>query len=193
MTSEGSVTCWIDQLKEGDAEAARQLWERYFHKLVELARHKLTTLPRRAEDEEDVALSAFDSFCRDAQRGRFPDLLDRSNLWRLLLTITIQKAIDLLRRERAQKRHDPRDQLSPEPDIDQIVSREPTPELAAQVAEECQRLLSTLQRADLQAVALWKMEGYTTEEIAGKLGCVPRSVERKLQAIRGLWSQEGAT
>ena len=42
----------------------------------------------------------------------------------------------------------------------------------------------------LQAIAQWRMENYTTEEIAAKLGCVPRTVERKLRVIRGLWANE---
>jgi DNA-binding CsgD family transcriptional regulator len=33
------------------------------------------------------------------------------------------------------------------------------------------------------------MEGYTTEEIAGRLGRAPRTVERKLRMIRSLWEQ----
>jgi DNA-directed RNA polymerase specialized sigma24 family protein len=33
------------------------------------------------------------------------------------------------------------------------------------------------------------VEGYTNEEIAGRLGCVVRSVERKLQRIRILWAE----
>ena len=42
----------------------------------------------------------------------------------------------------------------------------------------------------LEAVALWKMEGYTTQEIAAQLGCAPRSVDRKLHLIRELWKEE---
>ena len=56
-------------------------------------------MPRVAADEEDVALSAFDSFCRGAQRGRFPQLDDRDNLWRLLVVITSRKAVDLAQHE----------------------------------------------------------------------------------------------
>ena len=70
MASEGSVTSWLDQLKAGDTAAAQPLWEAYFRRLVALARGKLQGAPRRAADEEDVALSAFDSFCRGAEQGR---------------------------------------------------------------------------------------------------------------------------
>src|ERR1043165_1882401 len=90
MNGDGSITRWIGQLKAGDPVAAQLLWERYFRRLVGLARKKLDGAPRRMADEEDVALSAFDSFCRGAEHGRFPRLEDRDDLWRLLVVITAQ-------------------------------------------------------------------------------------------------------
>src|SRR5262249_60952286 len=104
MAAEGSVSNWIDQLKAGDRAATQQLWGRYFQRLVSLARAKLQGAPRRAADEEDVALSAFHSFCRAAELGRFPRLLDRDSLWRLLVVLTSRKASHLVRHERRQKR-----------------------------------------------------------------------------------------
>ena len=64
----GSVTRWIDGLKAGDPEAAHALWERYFARLVRLAGAKLRArhAPGGDADEEDAALSAFDSFCAAA-------------------------------------------------------------------------------------------------------------------------------
>ncbi len=182
LSSEGSVTRCLARLRAGDQAAAQPLWERYFRRLVGLARHKLQGRPRRVADEEDVALSAFDSFCRGAERGRFPRLLDRDDLWRVLAVITIRKAIDLQRRRR------PEENAGTE-DLEQFLSREPPPELAAEMAEEYRRLLDRLGDPQLQAVALWKVEGYTNEEIARRLGCVERSVERKLQRIRILWEE----
>lgn len=64
MHPKGSVTRWIEGVKEGDPAAAQALWDRYFAKLVRLARQKLEDVPCRMADEEDVVLSAFDSFCR---------------------------------------------------------------------------------------------------------------------------------
>jgi hypothetical protein len=107
MTSAGSVTHWLDQLGGGNAAAAQPLWERYFDRLVRLAGQQLRGTPRRAADEEDVALSAFDSFCRGAARGQFPQLQDRTNLWGLLVLITARKAVNLAKHERRQKRADP--------------------------------------------------------------------------------------
>jgi DNA-directed RNA polymerase specialized sigma24 family protein len=173
----------------------QQLWERYFPRLVALARKKLQDSPQRLADEEDVALSAFHSFCRNAEQERFPELLDRDGLWRLLVVITARKASHLLRDEGRQKRGGAAGCRTPaggaeEVDLEPLLSREPSPAFAAEVADECQRLLRLLDDRELEAVALWKMEGYTHEEIAAKLGYAVRSVKRKLRLIRDLWEKE---
>ena len=72
-----------------------------------------------------------------------------------------------------------------------VSGREPTPAFAAQVAEQCQRLLDRLGHEDLRTIALRKMENYTIEEIASQMGCVPRTVRRRLQRIRSIWEKEG--
>jgi RNA polymerase sigma factor (sigma-70 family) len=180
-----SVTLWISQVKGGEREGVRRLLERYFQRLVQLARSRLQGRPGLAAYDEDVALSAFKSLCLGAERGRFPDLDDRDDLWRLLAVLTIRKAIDV------QRRHRPRETTG-EADLEQFLSDEPPPELVAEMAEDYQRLLGRLDEADLRSIALWKVEGYTNEEIAGRLGCVVRSVERKLQRIRILWAEATA-
>jgi DNA-directed RNA polymerase specialized sigma24 family protein len=191
MATKGSVSRWIDHLRAGDASAAQKLWERYFQRLVALARQRLEARYRRAADEEDVALSAFASFCRSAEDGRFPDLLDRDGLWRLLVVLVSRKAALQVRHAGRQKRGGGADPAAAEEqELDQLLSREPTPELAAQVAEESRRLLACLGDRELEAVAVWRMEGYRNDEIAAKLGCTPRTVERKLRIIRGLWERE---
>jgi DNA-directed RNA polymerase specialized sigma24 family protein len=72
------------------------------------------------------------------------------------------------------------------------VGEEPTPEFAVQVAEQYQRLLDSLGEESLRKVAVWKMEGFTADEIAEKLGCSLRTVARKLDAIRVIWSIESS-
>ncbi len=198
MTSaDGSVTRWLGDLQAGDPAAVQRLWERYFCRLVGLARKKLHGAPRRAVDEEDVALSAFDSFCRSAKQGRFSNLADRDSLWRLLVVMTERKATHLRRDEGRQKRgggahfaSDTPNDPDEESVLGQVLSREPTPEFAAQMSEECERLLAGLGDDELRSVALLRMEGYTVEEIAGRLGYVARSVKRKLHLIRGIWEKE---
>lgn len=200
MTPDGSVTRWVTALKDGDAAAAQPLWERYHRRLVGLAREKLRTARRRAADEEDVVQSAFHSFFQGVAKGRFPQLDDRDNLWRLLVVITARKALDQLAREHAMRRGggtvQGESRMSPGESgwdaaaIEQVVGDEPTPEFAAQVAEEYERLLDLLGDDSLRRVAVWKMEGLTTHEIAERLDCSRRTVARKLDTIRIIWSQE---
>jgi RNA polymerase sigma factor (sigma-70 family) len=195
VPSAGSISLWIAAAKQGDESAIEALWDRYFPELVRLAREKLRGLPSRMADEEDVALSAMNSFCRAAQQGRFPDLTDRQGLWRLLFQITARKAVDLARHERRQVRGGGRVQYesamaagpadSEGPAIDRA-GDDLSPEFAAMMAEECQRLFDRL-APDLRELALARMEGYSNEEIAQRLGCSVRTVERRLHLVRTMW------
>ena len=188
-----SPTQWLDGLRHGDSAVPQKLWEAYFAKLVRLARTHLQRSVRRASDEEDVALSAMDSFIRGMEQGRFPDLANRDDLWRLLVTITLNKARHVVRDAGRQKRGGGwqpaeaagNDGLA----LQDIVSREPTPEFAAQFAEEIEHLLAQLENPILVEVATLKMEGYTNDEIAARLNVVERTIERKLKLIREIWEE----
>lgn len=197
MASHGSVSHWISALKEGDSAAAQPLWERYYRQLVALARKKLRATGRQAADEEDVVQNAFHSFFKAVDQGRFPQLDDRDSLWRLLVVITANKSLKQLAHAHRQKRGGGTTtssmgiyplQAGDESALVELVGDEPTPDFAAQVAEECGRLLDGLGDDTLRQVAVWKMEGYGNEEIADKLGCSLRTVARKLDAIRTLWN-----
>jgi DNA-directed RNA polymerase specialized sigma24 family protein len=195
----GSVSLWLERLKAGQAHAVQPLWERYFRQLVGLAEHRLAGVRDRAADGEDLALSAFHSFYQGVERGRFPRLEDRDDLWQVLIMLTVQKAVNLRERERRAKHGGGRVARASELEgsaaeradaFAEVMGREPTPELAAGVQEECRRLLAGLGDDELRAVAVAKMEGYTNEEIAARLGRSLATVERKLQRIRKAWEQE---
>jgi DNA-directed RNA polymerase specialized sigma24 family protein len=200
MTPEdvGSVTRWIGDLKAGDLDAAQKLWERYFSSLVRLAQARLRTASRVAEDEEDAALSAFDSFCTAAALGRFPRLDDRDDLWRILVSLTSRKAVNQFRRQRWQKRDASRVVREAEldgagsrrPFLDTLAGPEPSPDFAALVADEWRHRLESLRDDSLRQVALMRLEGFSNDEIAERLGCGRRSVARKLELIRRRWLDE---
>jgi RNA polymerase sigma factor (sigma-70 family) len=193
MDSGGSVTTWIGMLELGDHKAAQALWERYFPRLIELARSKLRGTPRRAADEEDVALSAMHTFFHAASQGRIPCLNDRDDLWRTLVLITAGKAIDQQRRAQSLKRGGARGGVeagSRQADLqalEQVVGTEPDPAFAAQLADEFQILLGRLADDRLREIALLKLEGHTHEEIGSRLGCSLRTVNRRLTLIRRTW------
>jgi DNA-directed RNA polymerase specialized sigma24 family protein len=186
MADDDSVTEWVDQLKNRDPHAAQMLWERYFRRLVGLARKRLENAPRRAADEQDVAQEAIASVFRGVEEGRFPQLADRDDLWRLLVTVTVRKAAW---RQRHDNRHKRRVEINPDVVLEEIVALEPTQEFLVEVADECQRLLSCLRDPDLVEVARDKMEGYTSAEIAVRRHTALRTIERRLKLIRRIWQE----
>jgi RNA polymerase sigma factor (sigma-70 family) len=202
MSSPGSVSRWIAALKHGDAAAAQPLWKRYYRQLVAVARKMLRSTSCRAADEEDVVQNAFYSFFRAVAQGRFPQLDDRDSLRRLLVVITANKALRQLKHESRQKRGGaaaadlkgthlagPDDEVA----LVQAVGAEPPPDFAAQLADDYRRLLDLLGDETLRQIAVWKMEGYGNHEIAEMLACSRRTVARKMEAIRILWTNESAT
>jgi DNA-directed RNA polymerase specialized sigma24 family protein len=200
MEIKGSISRLLLELEVGDQSAAQQaIWGRYFGRLVALARKKLGDVPRRTEDEEDVALCALGSFFEGARQGRFPDLRDRNNLWFVLSKITVRRAINQRKRQLAAKRGPgrvrgesafvQRGRTGASLGLADFADEEPTPEYVAQLCEECQQLLDKLDDGVLLGVAKKKLKGYTNAEIAAELGVVERTVERKLNRIRKLWSE----
>jgi DNA-directed RNA polymerase specialized sigma24 family protein len=195
-----SVTEWLGDLRTGNRDvASRLLWERYFTRLARLAQARLRAVIRSSADGEDVALSVFDSFFKGVAAGRFPDLGNRDDLWRLLVTIAARKAHNRERNECRQKRGGGRvvgegalKGASPSADdfLAQVVGNEPTPEFAAMVTDEYRRLFGSLAEESLRVVALLKLEGHSNNEIARSLDCGLRTVERKLDVIRKRWIAE---
>jgi DNA-directed RNA polymerase specialized sigma24 family protein len=183
----------VGQLKAGEKEAANQLWRRFYARLVLLARQRLRGLPRRAADEEDVALSAFASFCQAVDAGRYPTLDNRDDLWQVLVMHTARKAIDLRRYAARQKRDTGTSAAVSAPaSLDQVIGTEPDPEFAAACAEEFEHLMRLLDEPLLREIALKKLAGHSNPEIAADVGWSLRSIERKLALVRALWSEHFA-
>jgi DNA-directed RNA polymerase specialized sigma24 family protein len=196
MQPDDSVARLIQKIKTGDDQAAQVLWDRYFAQLVRLAHQRLAGQNTRMADEEDIALSVLDSFIRAVADDHFPEVRDRNDLWRLLSVMTFRKTVDRIRHEQRQKRQAQGEsaiinegfQSGIRP-MDRVCAPDPTPELAATLAEDCQRLLGLLE-GDLQTMAVCKLEGYTNREIAEQCGCSVSTVERRLHLIRKKWRRE---
>jgi DNA-directed RNA polymerase specialized sigma24 family protein len=200
---EGSVTGWIVGLKAGDHQAVERIWERYFDRVMSLARSRLRQAPRCGfdADEEDAALSVFDSFCRDAAQGQYSRLSDRNDLWKLLVVLTVRKSINQIEHQRAQKRGSGRvvresELFSPSAvqdgnGLDGFAGHEPSPEFAALMADEYQRARDGLGEDSLRLVFDLLLEGFTREEIAVRMRCAVRTVRRKLEIVRAALAGEG--
>lgn len=184
---EDSVTRILPALKRGCSLAEAEIWDRYFEKLLKLARRKLDGMPWRMMDEEDVANSVFKSLCLRARRGDFAQLDNRDDLWRLLATITQVKVAEAVRAANRKKRSF---RKLREVSLEQHIASGPSPEVVAILNEQWQRLNALLPDDACRKIALWKMEGYTDEEIAGRLEVTDRTVRRKMTLIRAVWGEE---
>ncbi|MCA9098235.1 MAG: hypothetical protein KDA36_07615 [Planctomycetaceae bacterium] len=193
MTISNSVTRWCSDLRDGDPVAAERIWKRFSARIVAMARTKLGDAPRQMSDEEDIANSAFASLFSGIQGSRFPELLNRDSLWRLLVVITVRKVYDQLEYQHRQKRDVFRERDTaggPEGDLLRwAISQEPTPEIAAQLTENVSVRLRTLPSDDLRQIALLKLEGYTNIEIAERLDRGLATIARKLSTIRAVWEE----
>lgn len=190
-TSTDSITQWIQQLGTANHEAAARLWGTYESRLLSLAALHLSKAVRRVSDPEDVVASVFESFFERAARGGLPPDANRDDLWRLLSTIVQYKAVSHTRREMRLKRGGGRrvDAISPDGERDWL-AESPTPELtpdvAAEVAETVERILSILDQQQREIILL-KLEGYLDREIAERLGVSIPTIERRLRLIRSQW------
>lgn len=180
-----SVSQWIHQLKQGDAEAAAQLWERYYLPLMRLAEKRLGTSSRRVMDGEDVVVDAFHAFVKSAQDGRFPDLNDRDDLWALLITITNNKALDQIRFLKREKRGPKTrgDSVMSDPAMTPATCPEPTADDALALTEFMSAFVGDLDEKHRDVFFL-KLQGYTNVEIANELPPSLATVERYLRKIR---------
>jgi RNA polymerase sigma factor (sigma-70 family) len=210
MSAPGSISELIIRIKSGDAAAARTLWELFAPRLLALARKKLADRSLGIADEEDVVQSALAGFFQGVELDQFHKLNDRDDLWQILALITCRKAINLVLREASQKRspgqraHDLRAATASDPasagglapgrarleDLEQALDPHPSPDMALLLNESSQAMLARLGDVQLRAIAVWKLEGYSNDEIAAMLGRTRRCVERKLRLIRTIWHKD---
>lgn len=144
------------------------MWRQYFERVVGAAKRRLVEVPRGVADEEDVALSVLRCLCDGAAQGRFNDVANHDELWRLLLTITRQKCVDHVRHYTRDKRGGGKVRgesvfATPGNDatdgFDMLVSDDPNPQYIAQMGEEFQRLLAAIPDQVPREIVLRRMEG----------------------------------
>jgi RNA polymerase sigma factor (sigma-70 family) len=196
-TPENSFTTLLQHLRTGDNDAAAILWDKFFKRMLIVARNKLAGAHRKIRDEEDIAVSAFKSFCLGLQNGRFEQNDSSSDLWPLLVSLTINKTIDHIRHENRQKRGGGRTinlTSSDEQDhrfaLDELLHYENTPELQMVAEESMNRFFDALDATGdetLRTIAISRLEDRPQSEIARELGCTIRTLQRKLTTIRAIW------
>ncbi len=172
---------WLDNLADGKPTAVEEFWNRYGESLQRVAERQIASWLRRRIDPEDVVQSACRTFFRRAGQGDF-SLESKDDLWKLLLTITLNKVRMQARFHSRNRRSISKEQALPE-------------EASLQPAEwdhaiENIELQDTLQTAFAdydderkQLLEMW-LEGRTQTEIAAEIGCSERTVRRMQDRIR---------
>lgn len=189
----------LQRVRDGDDDAIGELWNGYFQRLVRLAAKRLPANLKRVGDEEDIALSAFNSFIAGIRRDQFPDLSGPDNLWGLLITLTGRKVNAHLRFQTRQKRGGGTvrgesvfmdvDEARKSAGLGGISGQQVTADLAIELEEACNALLDQLPDSQLRQIAVMRMDGFLVDEIADRLGLSKRATERRLQLIRRTWME----
>ena len=192
----------MQQVRDGDDRAITSLWEDYYQQLVHIAARRLPANLRRTGDEEDIALSAFNSFIAGVRKDHFPDLAGRDNLWGLLITMTGRKVHAHLRHQTRQKRGGgsvrgesvflDRQGDAKAGGIGGVTGGMHPADVHAELAEACDALLDQLGDEQVKQIAIMRMDGFLVDEIADRMGLSKRAVERRLQLIRKTWSEAQA-
>ena len=173
----------IGRLEANDADAAREIFDRFSSKLIGVARTKLTNRIRQKVDPEDIAQSVFRSFFRRHQDGQF-QLEGWNSLWGLLVIITLRKCGRQVATFNAASRS-----LCREQPIDnanytlESVTREPSPEEVATITEIVENLMSKLEDRQRTILAM-RLQGFTVEVISKNINRSERTVNRLLNRVR---------
>jgi len=198
----GSISRQLQQLKAGDRDAIRTLWERCYTDVVRAARRKLGNAPRRVSDEDDVASTAFQNFFAAVEEGRFTRLDSRDDLWQVLLMLVsrsvsrqkkqatrAKRGAGKVRGESAFLKTDNRD--STERGLDMLAAR-PTVAIFSAMTYSCEGLLEKLPSDELRVIAVMRLEGHTDSEIAASLNCSRSTIQRRLSRIQDVWREDFA-
>jgi RNA polymerase sigma-70 factor (ECF subfamily) len=185
--SDSASKCLLDRWRQGDQQAAAELFRRYAERLVGLAQRHLKDWMARRVDAEDVVQSVFNSFFVRSRDGAF--LLEQSgDLWRLLVAMTLNKLDDQIRHHTAGKRNVTQENhYSSEDSLHglraEMLGREPGPDEAVALADMLEQVLTPLDPLARRVVEL-RLQGYQMNEIAAQTGYCQRTIRRLLNRFQ---------
>jgi RNA polymerase sigma-70 factor (ECF subfamily) len=179
----------VARWRDGDQQAAAELYRRYASRLIALARGQLPGKLAGRIDPEDVVQSVYRTFFADAQEDRF-SLQRGGDLWQLLVAITIHKVYDHLKWHRRAKRTVEREiRLGDDNRVqDHLVTHEPSPVEALALLDQVQQVMRGLDPLTRRILEL-RLQGHNLEEIAVATSRSQRSVIRALNAVKASLEQ----
>ena len=199
-------TILLEMIRSSDTQERRNaetgLWEHFADNIRHLARNRMPAGGLPVADDEDVAISVFRVFFDGIKDGRFEAVRSRSQTQALLNRLAIDKTIDLIRFHQAKRRcprirqsNDEDDSSNKQESIsfvqtipdDFVDNKQRTAPTEVEWRDEAIRMIDSLSESTLKTIVVMRFLGYSNDEIASELGCVTRTVERKLNVIRRIW------
>jgi RNA polymerase sigma-70 factor (ECF subfamily) len=181
-----------EQSRNGDKEAARKIVDLYLDRLLALARRYLSIRMARRIDPEDIVQSAFRTFFTGLKTGQF-HIAEQDDLCKLLMRITVYKTLRQVGYHQAAKRDPSMEAGNTASDQDRVkdlLDRTPPPETAVAFVDQLEHFLSRLQPEERLIIEL-RLQGYTNDEIAQKMGSYDRKIRRIIERIRSVAEEEG--
>jgi RNA polymerase sigma-70 factor (ECF subfamily) len=184
----------IDLWRRGDQDAARQIVERYVDRLLHLARGRISQRLASRVDPEDIVQSVFRTFFMRVKDGKFV-FADQDDLCKLLVRITLHKTLRQVAFHKAAKRDPSQETDQGDHHREQLLAlldSEPTPETTVTFLDQLEHFLAQLLPQERQILEM-RMQGYSNDEIAKKLGVYDRKIRRVIEHIRAVAEKEGLT
>ena len=184
MSTDESSKMLLARFRDGDSQAAREVFDRYVSRLLSLVRRRISPQLQRRVDADDVVQSAMRSFFVRAANDDY--VLQRAgDLWRLLAAIALSKLRRQVEVHTAAKRAVAKEQhaTGSSDRLAVAADREPLPDEEATLLDELKQIMQASNSAQREALQL-RLAGETIESIALSMGRSQRTVRRLLQASR---------
>ena len=182
----------IDLWRHGDQNAARQIVERYFDRMLMLARRRISQRLASRVDPEDIVQSVFRTFFVRLKDGQFV-FQDQDDLCKLLMRITLHKTLRQVAFHKAAKRDPTLETNQGQAHQEQlltILDREPNAEATVTFLDQLEHFLDRLEPETRQIIEM-RLQGYTNDEISQQLGIYDRKIRRAVERVRDLAVDEG--
>lgn len=186
----GSITVWLDRMRDGDNAAATRLWNYFSPNLLRKTAPECRNL--RICDEEDIVTVAFLQLTRAMKENKADGVTNRKEFWRLLCVITKRKIRDWIRYDKAKSRGGECDVISIDAvhhDFSKDFKLSSTNRENDQVSlmDRFIQMVDKMDRPEFGKIIKMKVQGCTNSKIARELGLSLRTTQYLIQDIKEAW------
>lgn len=194
MSDERGDRTLANEAVDGDRQAFDVIFGRYSEKLIRLAKSRISDRLAARIEAEDVVQSVFRTFFGRMQEGRF-HFNEENDLWKLLVSITLNKLRNQVDWHTAAKRDVAAEQpmsgaTSSQLNAFDLDGESPSPEAVVAFVDLLEHFMAELRDGDRKILEL-RLQGLTQDEIAHEVGCTERTVRRVLERIKQIGEEQG--